>query len=371
MIIIIAAYCCIEPKYYKMANTHHLFQIYNKTIKLTDEKRSILIGVRDSLRKRMKLNYSLIPKEERVETELFFQSQGSFVMDTIIKPINDDYDLDDGVYFQNGLPIKPLPQAFHNWVIRAVDKDNEYEHVEDRHACVRVNYKQGFHIDIPIYYAENNESPDLADTKKGWIISNPVEFIAWFEEKAQSGFQKVFMYEALKYAEPYQKWLNDIRKQDSQIRRLVRYMKAWADLKRNEMPCGIIMTILVANNFSLNNRDDIAFRDTLINIRGYLNSNGIKCPRPTSPVGEDLLASTSAEHKQYFMNALNSLIQSAQKAIDASTEPEACKEWEKHFGTRFPCHLAKDTQTAQGTNEPNLSALKRTAAVSVPWSLRS
>lgn len=353
-----------------MANCHYLFQHYNRAIKLTDESRTILIGFRDSLRKRMKSNYLLIPTDQRKNLELDFQSQGSYVMDTIIKPLNDDFDLDDGVYFQNGIPIKerPEPQIFHDWVVKAVDKDNDYEKVTDRHACIRVQYKQGFHIDLPIYYADNYDSPDLGDTKQGWILSNPVEFIAWFEEKTNSGFQKAFFYEALKYAEPYEKWLSDIRKKDCQLRRLVRYMKAWADLKRNAMPCGIVMTILVANNFNENDRDDIAFRETLVNIRYYLNSNGFKCPRPTSPIGEDLFANTSQKDKEYFMNALNSIIESADKAIAASNEKDSCQEWEKHFGGRFPCQLAKESQSPEVKPQPNLDALKRTAATSVPWS---
>lgn len=349
-----------------MANAHELFQHLNRAIKLTDEKRTTLIGVRDSLRKRMKSNYLQIPVRERKELDLDFQSQGSFVMDTIIKPLNDDFDLDDGVYFQSPLPEKekPLPQIFHDWVIRAIDKDNNYESVIDKATCVRVQYRQGFHVDLPIYYAENYYSPFLAETKKGWLLSNPVEFIAWFEEKAQSGFQKAFLYESLKYVEPYEKWLTDIRKKDSQLRRLVRYMKAWADVKRNEMPCGIVMTILVAENFAVNDRDDIAFKDTLVSIRYFLQSNGFKCPRPTTPLGEDLFAGTSEKDKQYFMSALNSLIESANNAVFAQNEKDACKQWEKHFGSRFPCHLAKDNPPK---NEPNLESLKRTAAVSTPW----
>jgi len=351
-----------------MANCNHLFQHFNTEIKLTDEMRTILLSVRNSLRARMGKNYMLIPAEERKKLELHFQSQGSFIMDTIIRPLNDDFDLDDGVYFQGGLSEKdrPAPQIFHDWVIKAIDNDNAYENVKDKPCCVRVQYKQGFHIDLPIYYADNYDCPDLAETKKGWILSNPVEFIAWFEEKTKSGFQKAFMYEALKYAEPYKKWLTDIRKQDCQLRRLVRYMKAWADLKRSEMPCGIVMTILVANNFVEDMRDDIALRDTLVNIKTYLNANGFKCPRPTSPVNEDLFAGTSEAQKQYFMNSLNSFINSANHAINGSTEKDSCKEWEKHFGGRFPCQLAKEAPVVH--KEPNLSALRKTAAASTPWS---
>lgn len=348
-----------------MANTNRLFQHFNSAIKLTDGKRTTLISFRESLRSRMRTNFLLIPHDQRGKLELIFQSQGSFVMDTIITPINDGFDLDDGVYFKNGTSIKqrPAPQVFHDWVIQAVDKDNDYEKVTDKPTCVRVQYKLGFHIDLPIYYADKYESPDLADTRKGWILSNPVEFIAWFEEKTKSGFQKAFLYEAISNPDPYNKWLSDIRKQDCQLRRLVRYMKAWGDLKRSEMPCGIIMTILVANNFVIDEHDDIAFRDTLINIKNYLEGNGFKCPRPTSPVGEDLFASTSEKDKQYFMNALKSLIQSANNAINSENEKDAAAEWEKHLGSRFPSHLAKDNNAESDKYAP----LKKIAVASTPW----
>ena len=179
-----------------MANTNHLFQRFNSAIKLTDEKRTTLISFRESLRSRMRKNFFLIPQAQRGKLELIFQSQGSFVMDTIIKPLNDDFDLDDGVYFKNGFSVKqrPVPQVFHDWVVQSVDKDNDYEKVADKPTCVRVQYKLGFHIDLPIYYGDDYDSPDLADTKKGWILSNPIEFITWFEEKTKSGFQKAFLY---------------------------------------------------------------------------------------------------------------------------------------------------------------------------------
>ncbi len=355
-----------------MANSHSLFQYFNGAIKLTDEKRVTLLTVRDTLRARMKTNFLKIPATERRYYEMYFQTQGSFIMDTIIRPTNDDYDLDDGVYFQ-GQQTKeerPTPQVFHTWVYNSINHDNEYEKVTDKRTCVRVKYKTGFHIDIPIYYAVNLDSPDLAETIKGWILSNPVEFIAWFEEKTNSGFQKAFLYEALNYAEPYEKWLTDIRKQDCQLRRLVRYMKAWADYKKEEMPCGIIMTILTADNFAVDDRDDIALRDTLIGIRNYLNRNGFKCPRPTSPIGEDLFAETSQTQKDYFMNSLNALIASANRAIDSENEKDACKEWEKYFGNRFPCHLAKEASQPIVTKQPNLDALKSTV-VHKPWSPRN
>ncbi|KAA6345211.1 hypothetical protein EZS27_007187 [termite gut metagenome] len=334
-----------------MANNHSQFIAFNQSIKLSDENRQILMTARESLRKRIKEAFNKLSEQDRQTHTIEFQSQGSFVMDTIIKPLKDDFDLDDGVYFQGNLPEekRAKPQVFHSIVIKAIDKHYEIEDISDKPTCVRVKYDNnysknnlGFHIDLPIYYAEKFETPELAHTKDGWVESNPVEFISWFEEKAQSGFQKVFLYESLQYAEPFQKWLSDIRKKDCQLRRIVRYLKAWADLKRKEMPCGIIMSILAANNYVANERDDISLRDTLINIKTELEVNGCKCFRPTPKAGEDLFATKTQEEKQYFLNALNEFVTSANQSIENTNPKESCLKWQKHFGDRFSCSTAKD-----------------------------
>jgi hypothetical protein len=344
-----------------MANLHHLFLAYNQAIKLSDENRQILLTARKSLRNRMTEAFGKLSEQDRMKHTIEFQSQGSFVMDTIIKPDKDDFDLDDGVYFQGNLPEegRAKPQTFHNLIIRAIDRNNEIEDIEDKSTCVRVKYASrysknnlGFHIDLPIYYAEKYETPELAHTKEGWIESNPVEFIAWFEEKTKSGFQKVFLYDSQRYAEPFEKWLSDVRKTDCQLRRLVRYLKAWADLKRKEMPCGIIMSILTANNYVPNEKDDISLRDTLVNIKEELASNGCKCFRPTPKKGEDLFATTSAEEKQYFLSALDNFIISANQAIANPNAKESCLKWQKHLGDRFPCHLVLDETNAKSHESP-------------------
>lgn len=358
-----------------MANCHQLFQHFNSAIKLADADRQKLKASRNSLRDRIKFGYEKLPDEERNTHQLKFQTQGSFIMDTIIKPWDDDFDLDDGVYFIGNIPQlyrQGKEQEFHDLIINSIDKDNGHEEITDKPTCVRVKYfKQngdelGFHIDLPIYYKYNHNTPELADTKKQWTLSDPVAFIEWFETKTKSNFKKEFLLEYETNRVEYKEWLSDIRKKDEQLRKIVRYMKAWADLKRNDMPCGIIMTILVAENFYENERDDIAFRDTLIAIRNYLASNNFKCYRPTTPKGEDLFASTSAADKEYFSRALNALIASANKAIDAENEKDACAEWKEHFGGRFPCHLAKDTPKQVPFVQPSLDSLKSTV-VHKPW----
>jgi hypothetical protein len=119
-------------------------------------------------------------------------------------------------------------------------------------------------------------------------------------------------------------------------------LKAWADLKKKEMPSGIMMSIMAANNYIVNERDDIALKDTLINILDELNSNGFKCYRPTPKKNEDLFGPYSATEKEFFKNSLASFITSANQAIENPNKKQSCLKWQKHLGDRFPCQFAKD-----------------------------
>lgn len=348
-----------------MANLHNVFSEYNNIIRLPETKREELILVRNNLRSRIQKRHNQFAESVRLYDALEFQSQGSFVMDTIITPVRDDYDLDDGIYFIGRLSRekRPKPEIFHKMIIEAIGAN--YDHVEkviDKVTCVRVLYKSGFHIDLPIYYADNKECPDLADKEKKWILSNPVEFIAWFEAQTRSGFQKAFLYESAMY-DKYKRWLTDIRKQDVQLRRIVRYLKSWGDLRREEMPCGLIMTILVANNYYEHEKDDIALKETLVLIQAALKRS-FTCQRPTTPVGEDLL--TSYRNKNAFMNYLDQFIENAKQALTEADPQKACKHWQRSLGNRFPCHVIS------ALPRPHIistSALAAGASSSRPWGM--
>lgn len=329
-----------------MANCNDLFRLYNTAIRLSEDKRGILKTVRNSLREKMQTGFAAIPTAEINNHRLSFQTQESYVMDTIIAPSGQEgFDLDDGVYFIGNLHknLRPATEKFHKWVLRVVGHDENYAEVTDKDTCVRVDYKkEKFHIDLPIYYSQNPAVPELAHKKKGWTDSGPIEFIYWFESKIKSGFEKSYLLEeAMKPT--YQKWAADIRKTDAQLRRIVRYLKGWGAFLAGEMPPGIVMTILAAENYVANERDDIALRDTIVKIKSYLANNNCKCPRPTTPAGEDLFAEYSETKKQYFIDRLDTFVNSANQAIAAATQKDACLKWQKHFGPRFSCATASDT----------------------------
>lgn len=308
-----------------MANNNEQFKAFNTTIKLTNDKKEELIKNRRTLRKKIKKYFE---ENKSYEIQPKFHSQGSFAMNTTINPIprwsGDDnknllkYDVDDGIYFigdeeqEDRYTIK----TYHNWICEAVEGHTSKGYL-DKNTCVRVLYADGHHIDLPIYYKEG-ENPELAHKGKGWLESDPKAFYKWFNEKT---------------------------KENQQLRRIVRYLKAWKDYReysnsQKKMPSGFILTILAVNNIVYSvDRDDIALKNTLKNIKASLDKK-FECKRPTPPTGENLLDGYT--NKDYFLNELDKFAISAEQAINGSNPKDACLKWQKHFGDRFCCSTAKD-----------------------------
>ena len=85
----------------------------------------------------------------------------------------------------------------------------------------------------------------------------------------------------------------------------------------------------------------IALRDTLQAIKYKLNLK-FECLRPTTPKYENLLKDYN--HEDYFKSNLNDLITAGTNAIEEKNQKKACEYWQKYFGDRLPCNLAKDEE---------------------------
>lgn len=300
-----------------MANCHSLFIEFNKSITLTSSRKNDLRSSRDSLRSTIK---KYIKDEKPNETQPVFHSQGSFAMNTAINPIPDGeklkYDLDDGIYFMDDVENRKDVTTYHNWISNAVEEHTK-ESVKDKNTCVRVTFSDGHHIDLPIYFKnkkEDNSIPELAHKSKGWVYSDPKAFVEWF-----------------------------IERKNDQIIRFVKYSKAWLDYQSSSVRLlsGFIMTILVINNYKKDERDDKAFLETMKAIKSTLSLSFV-CYRPTPDKSENLFDKYSEQQKDNFINKLSKLIDDGDKAIENPNQRTACEKWQKQFGERFPCHLAKD-----------------------------
>jgi len=292
-----------------MPNCDKLFRQFNSVIALDSTRKEQLRTSRNAVRERIRRYFrkkqnGLFPK---------FHGQGSFMMNTIICPINGEFDVDDGIYFK--VKVEPLQSinTFHDWIREAIDEQTKQEAI-DQQTCVRLVYAKQYHLDLPIYYIIEGQTPYLAHKGKGWIKSDPREFIKWFNSKAD---------------------------EEGQLKRIVRYLKAWSDYRCGQLPSGLIFSILAANNISHEDRDDMAFYQTLLSIKNSLDTSFV-CYRPTTPAFENLLADYSKTNKDYFLKQLDSFIQSAEKALHEKTSQlDACKAWQRQFGAkRFPCNLS-------------------------------
>lgn len=312
-----------------MANSNEAFQSFNDSIALTTVKTASLRTSRDALRKIIR-NY--FDDNDMIRPK--FCWQGSFAMKTIVNPIDDDYDIDDGIYIQGFANISMNEwvsvDTVHNLILNAVD-DQTKEDSKDKNTCIRVYYSSGYHVDLPIYIVSNSVAY-LAHKGKGWLQSDPKAFRDWF--------------------------INLLAIAGEQLRRVVRYLKAWKDFKDVDLK-GVEITILVAQNFSsYANRDDKAMRDTLSLILDKLQLN-YSCYKPVFPY-EDLFEGHSKTKKESIISKLTSLRDALSSAIDASDIAVATEKLNSCFGNRFPIIRSSKTEETNSA-----SVYQRTSAPGV------
>jgi len=284
-----------------MANCHDLFLEFRDNLKVTDTKRSSLKRSKDELRERIEKYF----KENHPGYVPDFFIQGSYKMKTIIRIKDDTCDLDDGIHFKCEPDVSPT--TLQRWVYQAVEGHTTggQQHMDK---CIRVIYKNDYHIDLPVYkQAEGDEFLFLAVKDKKWDEeeSDPKGFVEWYKGKK-----------------------TDL------MTRLVRYLKAWGDNIRNDMPSGLAMTLFAQKYIKPNKRDDISMKDSLIEMRDNLKVRW-EAVMPTKPE-DDILLKYSPAFKTNFLKALDDFIADAEKAIDESSQLKASKLWRKHLGSRFP-----------------------------------
>ncbi len=289
-----------------MSNCHKQFMGYNKSLDIPrttfDRLKIAKTGVENQLKKYFK-------KIEGYNIKCF-KVQGSKSINTMIRKRNDTVDIDFGVYFH------PKPVHSPATVIKKVyealyELRTKYAPIRKR-KCVRVEYRaeSKIHIDVPVFYLEKlsgERNPHIA-TPTGWLQSDTTEFERWYKEK---------------------------RKRNAQLTRLIRYLKGWASHQKCEMPKGVAMTVLAATYQEKSVRDDVAFLETLKNIRVALKEE-YACKIPAKP-GDDLLRKVNSISKQRdFFERIDAIIKDGEAAIKTPKKTHALKLWSKHLGIFFP-----------------------------------
>lgn len=295
-----------------MAQCNDLFLRLDEEVKLKPKKKETLRTSRNALRTKIQ-NYF---KDTLKVSQPKFWGQGSYMMNTTLVPIEGEYDIDDGVYLMHLAETSeeswPATSTVHNWVKKAVDGHTNTPPV-NKNTCVRVIYKDDYHIDFPIYIKSNDaDHPKLAHLSEGWIDSDPKELTNWFND--------------------------EVKDKGDQLKRIVRYLKAWKDYKKgnNKFPSGMVLTILAANHFAsgYEEDDDSALIATIQNIYDELDSS-FSLKRPVFP-NEELLDGWSESSIESFMTKLSDFLGKGQTALEEDDKTKASEKWIKVFGDRFP-----------------------------------
>lgn len=324
-----------------MADLHKEFTTFHGKIALTSRKKEYLRKSRDAIRDRIRKYFRdnlkvALPK---------FHGQGSYAMGTIINPLGGEFDIDDGVYLQhldmNDGSQWPKTTTVHRWLVNATDGHTKEKPI-DKRTCVRVQYAGQYHADLPIYAKLYRDFLLAEKGAKGWHHSDPKALTQWFIE--------------------------NVKQHSEQLRRIVRYLKAWADFQAGrigKMPSGLILTVLAARNFLPNERDDLSFADTAYAISNAVNF--VFCVYNPVDSDEDLTARLTDEQKARFQEAISNLASDAAIAVDADAREEASKLWRRQLGDRFPAVEKDDNANHKKKDASKLAALYVTKNPPKPW----
>lgn len=251
-------------------------------VRLPEAIKNKLRDHRNANRDRLKRN---LPEKVRISGDNFLP-QGSMAIGTTIQCPENDYDIDDGVWFYKEdlahdsgaeMTVREVQQI----VCDALADKNFNKQPEVHHNCVRVFYAEGHHVDVPCYRLLNagrdDEQQQLAGAE-GFVDSDPTQINAWFEKRVAD--------------------LNALREgEGSQLRRMVRLLKRFARSRGEDwdMPNGLKLTMLVEECLPAGyERDDECCYHLLSALHTRLLSS-LEVENRAQEIPRDKLTKTSAD----------------------------------------------------------------------------
>jgi hypothetical protein len=269
---------------------------------------------RERLKTRLKATDKPLPQE--------FIKQGSYAMMTMVQDANNDYDIDDGVYFTQESLKGPnggnmAAKDARQMVCDALADQRFKTQPVVKKNCVRIFYDDGYHVDMPVYRI-TDDSGDYELASSDWIHSRAAAVEEWFNTANISK--------------------SPDETNGRQFRRIVRMLKKFAksrDSWKSQTTSGFAITILAEEKYVDNkDREDTALRDTMQAIYNRLYWN-LEVDHPVTPDAKVTKGADDAKMK-FFRDKLKDALDNL-AVLDKSdcTREQALKAWDKVFGTDF------------------------------------
>jgi hypothetical protein len=248
----------------------HLTNFHDDKVFVDDDKLKTARERRDANRTRLK--NGLEADKEPMPKD--FVPQGSYAMSTMVQSEVETSDIDDGVVFdredlRDALGDDRSADDTKEMVRKAIAAKDEFKTPpEIRSNCVRVYYKDDFHVDMPVYrtYTDNGKTKKELASAGEWKVSDPEEITKWFNDQVVKKSPDT---------------LNA-----RQMRRVVRLLKYWSKSRSSwTMPSGFVLTVLTDEAYRYGGwagRDDSALLSVMRSIRYRLTVNE-RVWRPVEP----------------------------------------------------------------------------------------
>jgi hypothetical protein len=322
---------------------------------LTSGEKGTISQAKNDVREALRTGIPRAMRENGYEGKVVvprFYIQGSWAYKTLNRPCHtppQQSDVDDGVYLPMSIvKEEERPSIASSFFFDAAEaalkdlvKSNGWALVTDKATCIRIEISELAHIDIPLYaipdqeflliteafearrYVGNASAMDsvndrweslpsdkvlLAHREKNWMKSDPRAMKDWF--------------------------MGEVLKKGEQLRRIVRYLKAFRDSQwASGGPSSILLMAAAAPLFDANpRRDDLALLQVLKKMPDALRS-GVVNPTDTESFLTDALTPDAREEAAQSFEKFSAYLDAA---IHSKCAVQACSWLSEMLGDRFP-----------------------------------
>ncbi|MDR2881687.1 MAG: hypothetical protein LBV29_07285 [Azoarcus sp.] len=325
---------------------------------LTNQKRLWIASARTEVRACLRTGIPRVLKEngytEDVPQPRFF-TQGSWAYKTLNSPAQQPQqaDIDDGCYLPTSFVAQTRrPSVAATVFFAAAEKalkplveEKRWKLVTDKPTCIRVIIAGDTHIDIPLYAIPDDEFATLAKAAvEQYGFDSLTEAVNMAARKQDSWTALPADKVLLAHRECdwipsdprlVKEWfLGEVEAKDEQLRRVIRYLKAFRDWKwPSGGPASILLMAAAAPLFEKRDRrDDLALLDVVTALPDRLRA-GVSNPVDASESFTERLGKAGVEEAAKAFAEFEKVLRGA---IDASSRSQACLWMRNEFGSRFP-----------------------------------